>query len=393
MKKLIYLLLIALIAFALCDCANVDNQNVNTNKEATTTGTEEPINQDEVYLNVDNQNVDTNKEVAMTDTEKPINQDEVYLKIIDDIFRNFYGESSPNPVIEDGKLKVLSSKHDFRLKYNISRSSNGISLEIGAFQEPHYRPYKINIATYNESNYLVNVYGGGYHDNRGGTMHENILYDQYGNRITLSEQIRENESRLLSILEPITKIKNDDKAIFAAILSSKVMDNVDYIEYDDCLEVFCENKDASYRFLLKESKDSNGYWGIINKMNRSAELQNNNNDGSSEVYAFKISDKSTSTKRFMVSLVRVVQTDIGNEMNNKAKYGETSNTNHVVNDYVVASGVGLLTGGGVDILATNEDTFTKKYLSEVSENIIYTYENEKLKINGRSAYEGKVNKL
>jgi hypothetical protein len=363
MKKLIYLLLIALIAFALCDCANVDNQNVNTNKE-----------------------------VAMTDTEKPINQDEVYLKIIDDIFRNFYGEASPNPVIEDDKLKILSSKHDFRLKYNISKSSKGISLKISAFQEPHYRPYKINIATYNESNYLVNVYGG-YHDNRGGTMHENILYDQYGNRITLSEQIRENESRLLSILEPITKIENDDKAIFAAILSSKVMDDVDYIEYDDCLEVFCENKDASYRFLLKESKDSNGYWGIINKMNRSAELQNNNNDGSSEVYAFKISDKSTSTKRFMVSLVRVVQTDIGNEMNNEAKYGETSNTNHVVNDYVVASGVGLLTGGGVDILATNEDTFTKKYLSEVSENIIYTYENDKLKINGRSAYEGKVNKL
>ena len=345
------------------------------------------------YFEIDDNYVDTDKEATTTRTENTINQDDVYLKIVDDIFRNFYGESSPSPVIEDDKLKVVSSSHDFRLKYIISRNSKGISLKISNFQEPHYRPHKIDIKAYNESNYLVNAYGGDYYDSRGGTMHENILYDQYGNRITLSEQIRENESRLLSILEPITKIKNDDKAIFAAILSSKVMDNVDYLEYDDYIEVFCENKEASYRFLLKESKDGDGYWGIINKMKRSAELQSNINDGSSEVYAFKISDKSTSTKRFMVSLVRVVQNDMSNEMDNEAKYGETSNIHHVVNDHVIASSGGLLFGGGVDILAINEDTFTKKYLSEVSENIVYTYENEKLNINGRSAYEGKVNKL
>ena len=36
---------------------------------------------------------------------------------------------------------------------------------------------------------------------------------------------------------------------------------------------------------------------------------------------------------------------------------------------------------------------TNHDMSEVSENIVYTYDGEHLKLNGRSAYEGKVNKL
>jgi hypothetical protein len=94
----------------------------------------------------------------------------------------------------------------------------------------------------------------------------------------------------------------------------------------------------------------------------------------------------------MISLVRVVQDDIDNEASKQKKYGEASNSHHVVHDYVVARNGGIFSGG-VAILATNEDTFTKKYLSEVSENIVYTYDNEQLKLNGRSAYAGKVNKL
>ena len=90
----------------------------------------------------------------------------------------------------------------------------------------------------------------------------------------------------------------------------------------------------------------------------------------------------------MISLVRVVQDDVDNETDKQKKYGENSNTHHVVHDYVVARG-----RRSVAILATNEDTFTKKYMSEGAENIVYTYDGEHLKLNGRSAYEGKVNKL
>ena len=365
MKRFLFLILIVSITFISCDCTNCPSSHVDADTLVTT-----------------------------VDTCKPLNKDELCLIILDDIFRNFYGERVPNPVLENNKIKVSVKKiSDYRLKYKIvEESEEDIYLNF-CYHDTYGYPAKIHIKKDGDFVYLVNVYN--YRSDYLRDMylkHKDIVYDIYGNRITLVEQIRNNEHRLLSILNPIEKIKDDDKDIFAAILSSKDMENVDYIEYDDYLEIFCENDEAAYRFLIKESSNKNGYWGIINKMMKSADLQTDTTNGSSIIYAFKASDKSTSTKRFMISLVRVVQEDIDDTANNQKKYGETSNTHHVVNDYVVARHGGIFSGG-VAILATNEDTFTKKYLSEVSENIVYTYDNEQLKLNGRSAYEGKVNKL
>lgn len=357
MKKFLYSIMILSITFTSCDCTNCSSSYVGADTLVTT-----------------------------VDTCKPLDKDELCLTILDDIFRNFYGEKSPNPVLENGKFKVSVKKiSDYRLKYKIvEESEEDISLKF-CYSNTYGYPVKIHIKKDGDFVYLVNVY-----DLYLG--HKDIVYDIYGNRITLAEQIKNNEHRLSSILKPIEKIKDDDKDIFAAILSSKGMENVDYIEYDDYMEIFCENNEAAYRFLIKESRDSSGYWGIINKMMKPADLQTDTTDGSSSIYAFKALNKSTSTKRFMISLVRVIQEDIDDTTNNQKKYGETSNTHHVVNDYVVARHGGIFSGG-VAILATNEDTFVKKYLSEVSENIVYTYDGEQLKLNGRSAYAGKVNKL
>lgn len=330
--------------------------------------------------------VETDSQSTTDSSNKVISKDELYLKIVDDVFCNFYGESDPHPVWDNGKIKVKIKKADYRLKYKVSKKSEDDISLVFCYHDTYGYPSRIDITKDGDFVYIVNVYGNG------SLKHKNIVYDVYGDRITLAEQIKNSEHGFLTTLESIKQIKDDDKAILAAILTSKVMHNLDYIEHDDYLEIFCENDEASYRFLIKESVDSSGYWGIINKMLKSADLQTESTNGSSSIYAFKASDKSTATKRFMISLVRVVQEDIDNENDKQKKYGESSNTHHVVNDYVVARSGGIF-GGGVAILATNEDTFTKKYLSEVSENIVYTYDGEHLKLNGRSAYEGKVNKL
>jgi len=324
-------------------------------------------------------------------------ENEIYLKIMGDIFHTSYGDSVETEMNYFGDkiiVYVCLDPNLLTLKYRIKKNVKDISFELVS---AYSRGYPREIRIHEEgSTYLVNMYTSmGFGDNvyYAKRLHKeelkNIMYDLHGNRITLSDQIKENETRLLSILKPVSMIKDNDKSIFAAILSSKLMDNVEYLENEDYLEVFCENDGASYRFMMKPSTEG-GYWGIINKMKGSADLQTKESDGSSEIYAFKIRDKSTSTKRFMISLVRVVQ-DIDAEYNQK-KYGETSNTHHVVNDYVTVRSGGLFSGGAA-IMATSEDSFTKTYLSEISENIIYTYDDGQLKLNGQNAYAGKFNKL
>lgn len=372
MKRILYVVLLAFISLLMCQCGckNCSSLNVDVDSLSTT----------------------TDSLSATIDSIKVVDEKEFYTKIVDDILCNFYGETNPNVVWDNGKIKARPK--NYKLKYKIIKESEkDITLRVG-IQSPYKYPGKICIKKDGEFTYLVDVYNQrpNYEamgdDIRFVLKHKDIVYDVYGDRITLDEQIKNSEHGFLTILESVKQLKDDDKAIFAAIMTSKVMHNLDYIEHDDYLEVFCENEEASYRFLVKESVDSSGYWGIINKMLKSADLQTESSNGSSSIYAFKATDKSTSTKRFMISLTRIVQDDSDNETNNQKKYGESSNTHHVVHDYVVAR-----SRRAVSILATNEDTFTKKYMSEVSENIVYTYDGENLKLNGRSAYAGKVNKL
>ena len=376
MKKFIYLISLVLIPLLMsqCECTNCGSSNPGADSLSTT----------------------SDSLSATIDSIKVVDEKEFYIKIVDDVLCNFYGETNPNVIWDNGKIKARPK--NYKLKYKIIKESEeDITLRVG-MQSPYEYPGKICIKKDGEFTYLVDVYNQrpNYEamgdDIRFVLKHKDIVYDVYGDRITLDEQIKNSEHGFLTILESVKQLKDDDKAIFAAILTSKVMHNLDYIEHDDYLEIFCENDEASYRFLIKESKDSSGYWGIINKMLKSAELQTETSDGSSSIYAFKASDKSTSIKRFMISLVRIVQDDTDNETSKQKKYGESSNTHHIVHDHIVARGGGIF-GGGAAILATNEDTFTKKYLSEVSEIIVYTYDNTHLKLNGRSAYQGKVNKL
>ena len=372
MKKFIYLISLVLIPLLMSQC------------EYTNCGSSNP--------GADSLSTTSDSLSATIDSIKVVDEKEFYTKIVDDILCNFYGETNPNVIWDNGKIKARPK--NYKLKYKIIKESEEyITLRVG-MQSPYEYPGKICIKKDGEFTYLVDVYNQrpNYEamgdDIRFVLKHKDIVYDVYGDRITLDEQIKNSEHSLLTILESIKEIKDEDKAFFAAILTSKAMHNLDLIEHDDYLEIFCENDEASYRFLIKESVDSSGYWGIINKMHKSADLQTESTNGSSSIYAFKAADKSTSTKRFMISLVRVVQEDIDNDTDNQKKYGESSNTHHTVNDYVIAR-----SRRAVSILATNEDTFTKKYMSEVSENIVYTYDGEHLKLNGRSAYEGKVNKL
>lgn len=370
MKKISYLVLLVLISLLMCqcECTNCGSSNVGVDSLSTTT--------DSLSTTID--------------SVKVVDEKEFYLKIVDDIFRNFYGETDPNVVWDNEKIKVKAKKADYRLRYKVSKISEDHVSLICANSNRYGYPGKIDIQKDGDFIYLVNVYDVYSEIIRSidKIKHKDIVYDVYGDRITLDEQIKNSEHGFLTILESVKQLKDDDKAFFAAILASKAMHNLDLIEHDDYLEIFCENDEAAYRFLIKESVDSSGYWGIINKMLKSADLQTESTNGSSSIYAFKAADKSTAIKRFMISLTRIVQDDSDNETNNQKKYGESSNTHHVVNDYVVAR-----SRRAVAILATNEDTFTKKYMSEVSENIVYTYDGEHLKLNGRSAYEGKVNKL
>jgi hypothetical protein len=346
-------------------------------------------------------------QITEVKTTNPANDHEIYLNIVKDILITFYSEYwTPSnykysylPLRGTPHFKQLATIKAGPFHYQIEdfSKSNIVLREThhSFWDSMHEFPYpvKICIKKSDSPTYLVDVYEFEQHSLGDPTQkHKNIVYDKEGNRITLQRQIRENESKLLLLLKDAEIIREEHKDIFAAILSSKNVSDIEYIENNDNIEVFCNNDECSYRFLLKRSTQNNGYWGIINKMGHSAELQTNTAEGSSSIYAIKISDKSTSTKRLIISVERIVQNDMNNESDNQKKYGEASNTHHIVNEYKVASSGGIFSGD-VEILPTNEDTFTKKYLSEISENVVYTYTDGALKINGRDAYQGKKHKL
>ena len=222
------------------------------------------------------------------------------------------------------------------------------------------------------------------------------IYDEHGNRISYFDQIRENEARFLSFLQQIKEIKEDDKPMFAAILSSMQLTEVEYKEKESYFKIFGEDKEAAYEFMIAPSKDKNWwYWGIITKMEKSAELQTTETDGSSKIYAFTIDNESTSnTKRFKTTLTRVLR-DLNENI--QKKFGETSNTkkDETSKSDVLVGGIGFSTQGGTHfwiirgemMMNKGENVFTRTFESERGEPIQYTLKDgEMLKLNSRNAY-------
>ena len=220
-----------------------------------------------------------------------------------------------------------------------------------------------------------------------------FVYDEECNMVSLARQIKGREDSMERQLLNITSIKDEDKRIIAAILSSKGILRLEFIESRDCLEAFGSNENAAYRFLFCPTENKNGYLGFMVKMDKDAALQSDIRNSSSHIYAVKVLDKSTNdTKRMLVSIVQVIQEDLMSS-NYKAKYGgKSSNTSTKGESKTDVHGkrtnLGIIMGINGELLNSyNESSFTKEYMNDVCEEFEYTYTGGVLKLNDTPPYD------
>lgn len=214
-------------------------------------------------------------------------------------------------------------------------------------------------------------------------VYKTFEFDKDGNYITDAQRHQDRQAKIENKLTAIPFFANNDTKMLSSILASMGISSVDAIEQNNCIELFCNNDEASYYFVLKKGND-NSLYGIVNEMPVDGRQQTVEYDAPTAIYALKCSDKSTdNAKRMLVTTMRVVQNDVDNQENNTKKFGERTDEHHVVNNYKTARGF----LGGAAIMATDENTFTTKYLSEGAVSTLYSIEQDgMIKRNGRNIY-------
>ena len=285
---------------------------------------------------------------------------------------------STNPKKKKTKITIFENGFYSYITYDMINEDSCLTLNM----TKHWNlrpnnPTKIKINQLPNDNFTIETT----FRNNGTTKYE---FHKNGDIVSAGDYYLRRQESVKKDMANFNILDNTNKKMLSAILSSMNIQNIDAIEDNGQITAFAENEDASYEFIIRKSEDNNLY-GIIHKMTDYGEVQSKESDGTSEIYAFKCTDKSTSkTDRMQVTLMRIVQDDIYNEEDTKKKYNDRTYTNKRVKSMYVNRG-GLFRKATA--VPTEEETFTTNYLSEGAENIMYTLDEKGLiKINGKSLY-------
>ena len=298
--------------------------------------------------------------------------------------KNYYNQSV-RPVrgikLIDNGLKIFFDDWR-RTSYDIDNDGSGNITLNGRYSTYWSCPHKITISP-NKFGYELVAHSSYRNKNSEPFIKctSSVLYDLNGNPLNDSQLANFQANDIKNTLDETKFFNEKDTHMLSSILSSWGCKKAEYLDLNGGLEVFADGKNATYDIVVRKSDDGS-YWGIMNKLLSSGNLQSSKNEGSSQTYMFKIKNKSTSeTERMVATVMRVERGDVNYDLeddinNNQPKYIEGSSSHHKVDDYIVARGrAGLFSGGGVDIMATDEKTFTTKYLMG-AESLLYTIESD-----------------
>ena len=320
--------------------------------------------------------------------------EEPYDKAINTAWKNNIGRDVlEKSVKQEGSVLTIYTNRlrlgsdDMKFKYDITPTDSGMQFDIANdfwFVQDVY-PRKMEITNLDNGNFTVTTWRRYWSSQEG--RHKEVVktleFFKDGSLVTNLDYYNIRQKNIEKELRDVSFFDSSNVKMLSSIFAYLGIPSVDIIENDGYVEIFGESNGTSYYYMLKHG-DDNSIYGMLNQMTGKGDPQTVDKDGSSKIYALKFSDKSTNnTQRMLLTNMQVVQNDINNMSDNTKKYGERTKEKHVVDDYRVARGF----LGGAAIMATNESTFTTKFLSEGAENIIFSIENNGLlKVNGNYAY-------